>query len=138
MSSAACLAASIRSGPVPGEQERQQRISQYATEIRLLQAQGKLPQDLDYRMLQLTILALASYPLSFAQVTRLVTGRPGSDPAFQRDWIQHLRKLTQMLLLSGNPTQKAAPAPRRNHRAPARLGTQRLIQRADSALSSVT
>lgn len=110
-------AASIRSGPVPGEQERQQRISQYATEIRLLQAQGKLPQDLDYRMLQLTILALASYPLSFAQVTRLVTGRPGTDPAFQRDWIQHLRKLTQMLLLSGSPTQKAAPAPKRTTRS---------------------
>ena len=103
-------AASIRKGAVPGEQERRQRISQYATEIRLLQAQGKLPPELDYRMLQLTIFALASYPLSFTQVTRLVTGKSGSDPAFHRQWIKHLKKLTQMLLCAGAPAPAAAQA----------------------------
>lgn len=36
-------AASIRSGPVPGEAERQQRIAHYATEIRLLRPKGSSP-----------------------------------------------------------------------------------------------
>ena len=90
-------AASIRKGAVPGEKERKQRITHYATELRKLQATGKLPADMDHRLMHLTILALASYPLSFTQVTRLVTGKSGTDPAFQRAWISHLRKVVQKL-----------------------------------------
>lgn len=98
-------AASIRKGPVPGEKERRERIAQYATKLRLLQAQGKLPRDMDYRFIHLTILALASYPLAFNQITRLVTGKSGTDPKFQREWMKHLRKVTERLFL--------------DHRAPA-------------------
>lgn len=97
-------AAGLRNGAVPGEKERRERIAQYATKLRLLQAQGKLPRDMDYRLLHLTILALASYPLAFNQITRLVTGKSGTDPKFQREWMKHLRKITERLFL--------------NHRAP--------------------
>lgn len=95
-------AAGIRNGTLPGEKERQQRIAHYATELKLLQAQGKIPADMDHRMIHLTILALASYPLSFSQVTRLVTGMAGTDPKFQRLWIKHLRKVVQKLFSSSS------------------------------------
>ena len=43
------------------------------------------------------MLALASYPISFNQVTRLVTGKAGVDPKFQREWAEFLRKVTRKL-----------------------------------------
>jgi len=90
-------AASKRTGTLPGESERQQRLMRHAMGLKLLQAQGKLPDDMDPELIQLTILALASYPLSFTQITRLTTGHFGTDPVFQRRWAKHLRKVAQKL-----------------------------------------
>jgi len=91
-------AASRRMGQLPGERERRHRIDHYAKELALLQAQGKIPRDMDVTMLHLMILALASYPLSFNQVTRLVTGKSGTDPGFTRAWLGFLRKVMRKLL----------------------------------------
>jgi len=49
------------------------------------QRQGVLPKDLEAQMLQLVIYALATYPLAFAQITRMVTGKHPSEKAFQDD-----------------------------------------------------
>lgn len=86
-------AASARNRRVPGEQERQQRITEYGEAIRAMQRDGLFPADLDHKLIQLTILALATYPVAFAQITRLVTGRSASDPQFQLEWTAFLRKV---------------------------------------------
>ena len=91
-------AASIRKGALPGEKERKQRIDRYGKELKLLQKRGKLAPDLNNAMMHLTILALASYPLCFSQITRLVVGKAGTDPAFQRAWIKHLKKIVARLI----------------------------------------
>jgi TetR/AcrR family transcriptional regulator len=88
-------AASIRHGTLPGESERKERIADYGAKIKALQKEGKLRKDLDHRMMHLTIIALATFPLAFNQVTRLVTGKSGTDPAFQKEWARHLRKLAR-------------------------------------------
>jgi AcrR family transcriptional regulator len=92
-------AASVRNGPVPGEQERLERIAAYGSKIKMLQEDGLLSADMDHRMIHLTIIAVATYPLVFNQVTRLVTGKPGSDPKFQKEWAKHVRKLARIWLL---------------------------------------
>lgn len=90
-------AAGIRDGVLPRENERRARTAEYGAKIKALQKQGKLRKDMDPRMIHLTIIALATFPLAFNQVTRLLTGKVGSDPAFQKEWVRHLRKLAQDL-----------------------------------------
>ncbi|MBI3938679.1 MAG: TetR/AcrR family transcriptional regulator [Betaproteobacteria bacterium] len=86
-------AASARNRAIPGEEERQRRIAQYGNAIRLMQADGLPPARMDHKLVQLAILSLATYPIAFTQITRLVTGRSGTDPKFQREWARFLRKI---------------------------------------------
>src|SRR5512146_2100467 len=90
-------AAARRNRSIPGEAARRRRIAQYGSSIRLMQAEGKLPRDMDHRMIQLAIFALATYPMAFQPITRLVTGRSSTDPAFQRDWLAFLGKVGKRL-----------------------------------------
>jgi TetR/AcrR family transcriptional regulator len=90
-------AAGMRNRVLPGEAERKQRVALFARSIRMLQKGGRLPKALDPGMLQLAIVSLASYPLSFSHITRLITGYSGSDPKFQRQWEQFLRQLGALL-----------------------------------------
>ena len=82
---------------LPLHEARQRRITDYGSAIRLMQADGKLPEEIDHRLLQLAILALSTYPMAFAQITRLVTGRAPTDPVFQNEWYAFLRTLGSAL-----------------------------------------
>ena len=53
-------------------------------------------------MIQLAVLALATYPVAFGQMTRLVTGHAPNDPKFQRKWYEFLRALGERLLTVKN------------------------------------
>lgn len=90
-------AASVRNRSLPAERERQRRISQYGVALRLMQAAGRLPGDMDHRLLQLAIVALASYPLAFSGITRLITGHTSTHPQFRREWSQFLRRIAAKL-----------------------------------------
>lgn len=90
-------AAGIRNRALPGEADRKQRVRRFAKSIRMLQQEKKLPRQLDTRMLQLAVVSLASYPLSFSAITRLITGQAATDPRFQRDWNRFLRQLGTLL-----------------------------------------
>jgi len=90
-------AASGRGQSVPGHDARQRRIADYGLALRLMQAEGRLPGDLDYRLIQLAILALATYPMAFGQITRLVTGRAATDKRFQQEWNEFLQRIGQKL-----------------------------------------
>lgn len=91
-------AAGIRNRKLPGEAERKRRVASFGNSIRLLQDAGRLPRKMDHRMLHLAVVSLASYPLSFAEITRLITGHSGTDPRFQREWAKFLRQLGKILL----------------------------------------
>jgi AcrR family transcriptional regulator len=90
-------AASGHRGALPGHEIRQQRISGYAETLKLMQAAGRLPKDLDHRLLQLAIFSLSTYPMAFGQITRLVTGLSPNDRRFQKKWYAFLRKIGKRL-----------------------------------------
>ena len=92
-------AAVVRNRTLPGEAERKKRVASFGKSIRLLQDAGRLPKSMDPRMLHLAIVSLASYPLSFTGITRLITGHNGTDARFQRDWNKFLRQLGNILLI---------------------------------------
>ncbi|MGZ5096271.1 MAG: TetR/AcrR family transcriptional regulator, partial [Burkholderiales bacterium] len=92
---------------LPLHDARQRRITDYGSAIRLMQADGKLPEEIDHKLLQLAILALSTYPMAFAQITRLVTGRAPTDPVFQNEWYAFLRTLGSALFDS--ESMKAPP-----------------------------
>lgn len=90
-------AASTRNCTVPGQQARAKRLGEYGKALKKMQQDGSLPSDMDHRLLQLAILCLATYPVAFSQITKLVTGHRGTDEVFQREWADFLRKIGRRL-----------------------------------------
>ena len=93
-------AAGIRNRALPGESERREQVVRMGASLRNLHAAGRLPKEMNYRMIHLAIVSLASYPLSFTEITRLITGRKCTDPRFQREWSGFLRQMGKLLLSS--------------------------------------
>lgn len=83
---------------VPGFKARQHRITHYAETLRLMQAAGRIPKDLDIKLLQLAIFSLSTYPMAFGQITRLVTGYAPTSASFQKRWYAFLRRIGKRLL----------------------------------------
>jgi hypothetical protein len=61
------------------------------------QRAGGLPADLDPAQLQLSLVALVTFPVAFPQYTRLITGKSPGDPAFLRERQRFLRALARHL-----------------------------------------
>jgi len=101
-------AASGQARRVPGRAARQRRLANYGTALKKLQEQGRLPDGIDHRMLQLAILSLATYPIAFPQITQLVTGRSATGSSFQKDWQVCLRWIGQRILAASG-AQAAQP-----------------------------
>lgn len=99
-------AASGQARRVPGRAARKRRLANYGTALKALQAQDRLPADVDHRMLQLAILSLATYPIAFPQITQLVTGRSATGSSFQKDWQAFLRWIGQRILAA---SKESAP-----------------------------
>lgn len=103
---------------IPGEEQRRKTIARSVGAIRGAQRDGRLAEGLDPKLLQLAVFALANYPLAYAQITRLATGRSPSDPRFRKDWEAFLAQVGQRLLRPESPppvareagTRKAAPS----------------------------
>jgi AcrR family transcriptional regulator len=60
--------------------------------IRQQQALGFLSGEFEPRHLLLAMRSLTMFPMAFPQLTRLITGRPVSDPHFQKQHAEFLRK----------------------------------------------
>lgn len=95
--------------PVPGEEARHRSIAGFVEQLQARQAEGLLPADADPRLLLLAVYALTSYPVVFAQITRLTTGLAPADPRFQRQWRGLLRHVGGLLL--GPPPRPGAGSP---------------------------
>ena len=103
---------------VPGREGRQRRVAGYGAELKAMQKFGSLPPEVDYRLIQLSIFALATYPLAFGQMTQLVTGRAATDPRFQKAWREYLKWVGQRLFgEAAGPTTAKQPRKRPTARA---------------------
>jgi TetR/AcrR family transcriptional regulator len=78
--------------PVIDEFKRRQAAARSVERIRRRQASGQLSRDLDPRHLLLGMIGLTTYPVAFPQMTRLITGRAVTDPRFQKERREFLRK----------------------------------------------
>jgi AcrR family transcriptional regulator len=83
---------------IASERARSRSAQKYVEAIQEMQASGQITDEFDSRMLQLVVLALSSFPVAFNHTTKIVTGRDGSDPAFQNDWADFLEKVGEKLL----------------------------------------
>lgn len=83
---------------VPAKLARQKRIDSLRASLKKMQDAGDIPAELDHTMIHLAILSLATYPMAFGQMTKLVTGLSPSDPAFQEKWMTFLKQAGQRLL----------------------------------------
>jgi AcrR family transcriptional regulator len=79
------------------ETARREAMDRQAAAFRARQAAGDLPDDMPTEMLQLAVYALTTYPVAYAQLTELVTGRNPQDPQFQADWTAFLSLLAERL-----------------------------------------
>jgi TetR/AcrR family transcriptional regulator len=84
--------------PPPNEEGRRATIRKSIAAIKAAQKDGLLPADFDARFLQLSMFALATYPLAFAQITAMTTGMAASDKRFQKAWTGFLQQLGERLL----------------------------------------
>jgi AcrR family transcriptional regulator len=80
-----------------GEEERRNYFKRTSARLRRAQANGLVPKELDLTQLQISIIALTSFPLAFPQMTRLASGLAPTDPRFRRKRLQFLRWLGERL-----------------------------------------
>ena len=91
------------------EKERQAAVTRGLERIRQRQARGLVSADLDPRQIMLTMRSLTMFPVAFPQLTRLIMGRPVSDPKFQRERMEFLKKIA----VAFKPAPKYRPKPTR-------------------------
>ena len=72
--------------------ERGAAIARGLERIRQRQARGQIAAELDPRHVMLTMRSLTLFPAAFPQLTRLIMGRPVSDPKFQKEHAAFLRR----------------------------------------------
>lgn len=79
-------------GKVIDEKQRRVAVKRGLKRIRERQARGLVSQKFDPRHLMLTMRSLTMFPAAFPQLTRLIMGRPVSDPKFQRERAEFLKQ----------------------------------------------
>lgn len=86
---------------IVNESERTEAWQAAVDGVRAGQAAGALPAGLDAAQLQLSLVALVTFPIAFPQFTRMITGREPDDPAFLAERTVFLERLAG--LLGGRP-----------------------------------
>ncbi len=90
-------------GPAVNEDERHAHMQRAVDGVRADQAAGLLPADLDAGQLFLSFQALAAHPSAFPQMTRFITGMQPTDPQFQAERSEFLRRLGCHLAAAARP-----------------------------------
>jgi len=75
------------------EPEREAATARGLERIRQRQARGQISTAFDPRHVMLAMRSLTMFPVAFPQVTRLIMGRPVSDPGFQRERVKFLKQI---------------------------------------------
>jgi TetR/AcrR family transcriptional regulator len=79
------------------EKQRLAYVARGLKRVRLRQRRGQLSAKFDPRQLMLTFRSLTMFPVAFPQITRHIMGREVSDPKFQREYLEFLKKLAVAL-----------------------------------------
>ena len=79
------------------EKQRLATVAHALKRIRRRQKRGQLSSEFDPRHLMLTIRSLTMFPIAFPQITRHIMGRDISDPKFQRERVEFLKKFSMVL-----------------------------------------
>jgi len=74
------------------EKQRRAAVAGGLKRIRQRQARGQLSGAFDPRHLMLAMRSLTMFPAAFPQLTRLIMGRPATDPQFQKERVAFLKK----------------------------------------------
>ena len=74
------------------EENRRAATARGLERIRQRQARGQISAELDPRHVVLAMRSLIMFPAAFPQLTRLIMGRPISDPRFRKEHAAFLRK----------------------------------------------
>ena len=77
------------------EKERRTSTAEWLNRLRQRQVNGELSPAFDPRHLALAMQSLTMYPIAFPQFTRLVMGKPVTDPDFQRAYSEFLRQFAK-------------------------------------------
>ena len=83
---------------VPDDGEREQWYRAWVDDLRADQDAGLVPDDVDAGQLALSELALTLFPAAFPQLTRWITGRTVTDPAFVAERQAFLTTVGERLL----------------------------------------
>jgi len=89
------------------EKNRRAATARGLERIRRRQARGQISPDLDPRHVMLAMRSLTMFPAAFPQLTRLIMGRPVSDPRFQRERAAFLRKFAAAFQPAQEPRVKS-------------------------------
>ena len=79
------------------EEQRLAATAHGLARIRQRQERGQISPDLDPRQVMLAMRSLTMFPAAFPQLTRLITGRAVSDPKFQKERAEFLRRFAAAL-----------------------------------------
>ncbi len=82
---------------IVNETERTRGWAGLVEAIRMLQQEGHWPDDLDAGQLQLSLVALVTFPIAFPQYTKMITGRAPNDPEFLKERQEFLRALGALI-----------------------------------------
>ena len=74
------------------EKQRRAATARGLERIRQRQARGQISAEFDPRHVMLAMRSLTMFPAAFPQLTRLIMGRPVSDPKFQKERAEFLRQ----------------------------------------------
>ena len=93
------------------EKNRRAATTRGLERIRQRQARGQVSAEFDPRHVMLAMRSLTMFPAAFPQLTRLIMGRPVSDPGFQKERMTFLRKFAAAFQprRAGDPV-KVSPA----------------------------
>ena len=80
-------------GKLIDEKQRREATSRGVERLRQRQARGQISADLDPRHVMLAMRSLTMFPAAFPQLTRLIMGRSVSDPKFQKERAEFLKRL---------------------------------------------
>jgi len=79
------------------EDLRRERWAAAVDRIRVQQAGGRMPADLDPDLLLIAVLSLVTYPVAARPVVRMITGANPEEAAFKRRYAEFLDRLSEYL-----------------------------------------
>lgn len=93
-------------GQTPWKKVREQDLQSYVAYWKAQSENGLLSSNLEPELMAVAVTALASYPIIFSDVIKMITGCESTDPEFQTKWAAFLTKLSAHLIKDNDMSVK--------------------------------